>query len=187
MKELIGKEENIFCLDGDVVEIEGVKFGGAMGWYDYAHVQEYFPTTTKQDLNTQWKDCNNDNRYIYSNILNHFEDMNSIEKPKLDKVFDKCDITVTHINPSYKNEHIFDGYIGDKINSFFTSNGHKYLINGSMKYWIFGHTHDMIDYEFEGVKCICNPFGYPSENDYGNWVEIKTIEIDKISNDIICL
>lgn len=32
-----------------------------------------------------------------------------------------------------------------------------------MKYWIFGHTHEQIEYSEHNVKCLCNPFGYPKE------------------------
>ena len=46
-----------------------------------------------------------------------------------------------------------------------------------MKYWIFGHAHDVIEYNLHNVKCICNPMGYPLESEYGDWVWIKSIEI----------
>ncbi len=32
-----------------------------------------------------------------------------------------------------------------------------------MKYWIYGHTHDAMEYELHEVKCICNSLGYPGE------------------------
>jgi len=31
MMELINNEENLYCLDGDIIDIDGIKFGGAMG------------------------------------------------------------------------------------------------------------------------------------------------------------
>ena len=60
---------------------------------------------------------------------------------------------------------------------FFTFDGSKYLKEGSMKYWIFGHTHDQTEFEMEGVKCICNPMGYPSENNYGELTQIRSIKL----------
>ena len=40
MKHLIKKKrENIFCLDGDIIEIEGIKFGGCNSWYDDSYVK----------------------------------------------------------------------------------------------------------------------------------------------------
>lgn len=43
-----------------------------------------------------------------------------------------------------------------------------------MKYWIFGHTHDYREFEEFGIKCICNPLGYPSER---KDVKVNRIEI----------
>ena len=46
-----------------------------------------------------------------------------------------------------------------------------------MKYWVFGHTHDAIEYEMEDVKFLCNPLGYPTESDYGDNIKVKSFEI----------
>jgi len=34
------------------------------------------------------------------------------------------------------------------------------------KAWIYGHTHDKHNYVLDGCQFICNPVGYPGENDY---------------------
>ena len=47
----------------------------------------------------------------------------------------------------------------------------------TMKYWVFGHTHDAIEYEMEDVKFLCNPFGYPNESEYGANIKMKSFEI----------
>jgi len=46
-----------------------------------------------------------------------------------------------------------------------------------MKYWIFGHTHNETEYEVEGIHCIANPMGYPSESGNGQYVTTRRIEI----------
>ena len=84
---------------------------------------------------------------------------------------------ITHVNPSYKENHIPKQYHNEDTNTFFTFDGLGFLVNGTMKYWVFGHTHDALEYQYSGVKCICNPMGYPNESYYGDWVWIKTIEI----------
>ena len=60
---------------------------------------------------------------------------------------------------------------------FFCFDGEEYLKNGSMKYWIFGHNHDVIEYKEHNVTCICNPLGYYNESGNGKWIKIKQIEI----------
>lgn len=84
---------------------------------------------------------------------------------------------IIHVNPSYLHEHIAPSYINDESNTFFTFDGHKFMKNGSIKYWVFGHTHSELEYDFHGVKGICNPFGYPTESCYRDDTWIKSIKI----------
>jgi DNA repair exonuclease SbcCD nuclease subunit len=180
MKELINNEDGLYCLDGNVIEIDGVKFGGAMGWYSDAYIKAYYlkePHSTLA-INQIWQNFSNDSKLIYG--LKNFDDLYEEEYKKLKTVYKNCDVMVTHINPAYKHRHISKAYYFQKSNAFYTFNGYPLLENGTMKYWIFGHTHDVIEYEEYGVKCICNPMGYPNESyNSKDLVSIKSIEIDK--------
>jgi len=178
MTELINNEDNMYCLDGDVVEIEGVKFGGAMGWYNDAYTNRYYPLTKDKKINNDWILYNNDSEKIMSSYINRYDDLYRMELPKIEKVYKECDVMVTHINPSYLHEHMCDAYYNIESNNFFTTDYHKYIKDGSMKYWVFGHTHDEVSYEFENTTVVCNPFGYPSESNYGDWVWIKSFEVN---------
>ena len=51
--------------------------------------------------------------------------------------------------------------------------------SGSMEYWIFGHTHERMEYEAYGVKCHCIPMGYPGESLNGMGVTHMRIEWGK--------
>ena len=84
---------------------------------------------------------------------------------------------ITHVNPSCSEEHINEKYHNNPTNTFFTFYGSKYYNNGTMKYWIFGHNHNVIEYEEFNVKCICNPLGYHKESGNGQWTKIKQIEV----------
>ena len=176
MRDLINNEPSMYCLDGDVITINDIKFGGCDSSYNYAYIKHYFPNKDKTFINSLWKNSIND----YNNMegVNDFEAIFKIEEPKIKAVYQKCDIMITHVNPSYLEEHIHPKYHNSDINTFFTFDGHEYLKKGTMKYWVFGHTHDIIDYTFHNVDCVCSPMGYPGENDYGNLVKIKSIEIN---------
>ena len=176
MRELINKQENIYCLDGDIVEIDGVKFGGCNGWYNEGYLQvnypdEFFP---KYSTNIMWQNCTPD----YKNILEieNFDDIFEIEKPKIERVYKECDVMITHVNPSAKKEYLSVKY-QNPSSTFFCFDGEEYLKNGNMKYWIFGHNHDVIEYEEHNVTCICNPLGYYNESGNGKFVKIKQIII----------
>jgi DNA repair exonuclease SbcCD nuclease subunit len=177
MKKLINQEDGIYCLDGNIVEIDGVKFGGAMGWYSNAYLKAYYPllAVNQQSINNMWKNCSNDSKFIYG--IENYDDLYLSEYPKLEAVNKECDVMISHINPGFKDAHISQAYIGQQSNTFFTFNGYNLMYEGNMKYWIFGHTHDELEYEVDGVKCVCTPLGYPSESHYGDWTWIKSIEI----------
>jgi DNA repair exonuclease SbcCD nuclease subunit len=172
MRDMINSIDNMYCLNGNVIEIDGVKFGGADGWYSRAFLKAHYPLAddSTRSINEMWKNCMPDYGTIYlpdedgegtKNI--NFDDILTIELPKIEAVYQKCDVMITHINPSFLKEHVHKDYSNYPDTTFFSFDGHKYLRNGSMKYWIFGHDHDSREYEFEGVKCITSCFGNMGE------------------------
>lgn len=126
-------------------------------------------------VNLLWKQYINDSRLIYG--INNFDTIYKIEMEKLEKIYQNCDVMITHVNPSCSEEHINEKYHNNPTNTFFTFDGSKYYNNGTMKYWIFGHTHDSIEYEIGDVKFLCNPLGYPHESNFGNNAKIMSFEI----------
>jgi len=176
MRELINEQDHIYCLDGTLIEIEGIRFGGCDSSYSNAYLQKYFPLQDDDSLiNTMWKNEMNDYRMMRN--INSYIELYNIEIKKLESIYDKCDVMITHVNPSYLHKHLPATYINNKFNTFFTFDGHKFLKNGTMKHWIFGHTHSKLEYNFHGVKCLCNPLGYPVENNNKEGDFIKSIDI----------
>ena len=177
MRELINSEVGMYCLDGWIVEIDGVKFGGCDGWYNDGFLKVNYPNEefSKKSNNQMWINCTPDSKFIVG--VENFDDIFQIESPKFEKVFQKCDVMITYINPSVKNEHINIRFQNNPSSTFFCFDGEKYLKNGNMKYWIFGHNHEELEYEEHNVKCICNPLGYFNESGNGSWVKIKQIEV----------
>ncbi len=177
MRELINSQDGMYCLNGDIIEIVGIKFGGCDGWYNDGYFGRQYPTESfpRKSTNVMWRNIMNDAEFIYG--VENFDDIFQIERPKIEKVFKECDVMITHINPSAKNEHININYQNNPSNVFFCFEGEKYLKNGNMKYWIFGHTHEELEYIEHNVHCICNPLGYFNESGNGKFVNIRTIEI----------
>ena len=177
MRDLINCESGMYCLDGWIVEIDGIKFGGCDGWYNDGYFFRQYPTETftRKSTNVMWRNIMNDAEFIYG--VENFDDIFQIERPKIEKVFKECDVMITHINPSAKNEHINIRFQNNPSNVFFCFEGEKYLKNGNMKYWIFGHTHEELEYIEHNVHCICNPLGYFNESGNGKFVNIRSIEI----------
>lgn len=175
MRKLINNEKNMYCLDGKVVEIEGIRFGGTDSWYDEGYIEKYYPHFDNNLINLLWNENINDSRLIKG--ISKFDDITKLEIEKIENIYQNCDVMITHVNPSISEEHIDEKYHNSPINTFFTFDGSKFYKDGSMKYWVFGHTHDAIEYEMEDVKFLCNPLGYPNESQNGDNIKMKSFEI----------
>ena len=122
MRELINNEQGMYCLNGTIVEIDGVKFGGCDSWYSsaYLHINKSLINPTKEAINELWMNSNNDSRYIYG-IIN-FDDIYKLELKKIERIYKECDVMITHINPSCFDKHILPKYRNQASNTFFTFN-----------------------------------------------------------------
>lgn len=175
-KAMVKKEKDMYLLDGNVIEIDGVRIGGAMGWYDGRYVHHNLnPQLTKnrQYLENLWFETNPDVHHIFG--LDTFDGYLEDEMQKIEAVHKNCDIMVTHINPSIKDVHTARHFRRAGTTGFFTFDGTSFLMNTSAKYWIFGHSHDQSMLVRHEVKCVLNPLGYP--NEHSKSFQIRSIEL----------
>lgn len=179
MREWADNQKHIHCLNGSVVEIDGVRFGGCDGWYDgtyaYRHFEHNSYLPKENVLADLWRSANIDPKKIKG--IKHFKELWEVERKKIHQVYRKCDVMVTHTNPSIKKDHSVESVRENKTNAFFTFDGLGYAKSGSMKYWLFGHTNTVNSYEIHGVKFKCNPIGYDDGSYMGDWSQIRSIEI----------
>jgi len=75
-------------------------------------------------------------------------------------------VMISHHVPSYKLIHhsYLTGEYKD-YNQCYASNCDQYF-KDQIKVWIFGHTHKEWNTEIDGIKFLCNPRGYPGENNH---------------------
>lgn len=171
------EQTGIYCLDGDVVEIDGVRFGGCDSWYDGSFGHRYFLLNDAR-LQRLWKACMND-----AHCMPGIPKWNTLwkeEKPKLDALYRACDVMLTHVPPSSNKAHVAKQYQESDISSFFTFDGEAYVKEGTISHWVYGHTHDQTLYINHGVKHYCNPLGYPGERKEQVGIEsFDYVKIDK--------
>ncbi len=145
-------EPNVFLLEKEVVELDGIKIGGATLWTD---IDNYNPVVALEAHH-----YTNDFKFMpmmtpqlwmeeYANTVKWIN-----ENP--------VDVLVTHYVPSSKFCH--PRFKKDIGNCMFNSETIDQVTN-LPKLWVFGHTHDNYDEEVYGTKFICNPRGYNYEND----------------------
>jgi hypothetical protein len=183
LKEIC-EELDVHYFDGQIIELNGIKFGGTGSWYNLP---------VSQDIET-WKKVMNDSQKIYSGFtpkpydstlynqpsLNwKTQDFWEKEKAKLVNIAkEKCDVFITHValNEPTKAEGMNDEYVDDPHNIFYYTSNFNLLKESGCKVHIHGHTHQSLDYEKDNIRILCNPLGYPSDNTY---TIIKQIEIIK--------
>jgi DNA repair exonuclease SbcCD nuclease subunit len=83
-------------------------------------------------------------------------------------------IVVTHHHPSLQG--IATGYRNDLLNAGYVSDLEKEVLSHKIDYWICGHCHTAMEYSIGETGVICNPKGYPHENDNG-FDPFKTINV----------
>ena len=162
MKKLCRELDGIHLLSGNIVGYKDIKFGGSSLWYDGKYIQRLDMRMSKDGINELWKRKLLDAQMIYG--IKRFDSLYLRELEKLRKFYDKCDVVLTHINPSINPTHTVSQYALDKLNGFYSFDGEYYVENSSAEYWIFGHIHKRVEYEIGNTKVISNPLGYPGEN-----------------------
>ncbi len=173
-RAMLNSLDGVYCLDGNIIEIDGIKFGGCDSWYDgeyylwrYGHDYPSYPKF-KEHMIKLWHRNLNDANHIKG--IKDFYELFYMQTKKLEQIL-KSNVIVTHVCPAYCRLH---GKYEENMNGFYGFNGYKYLEETKARYWIFGHYHYPLDFEEYETKCIGNPLGYPSQSED---FEIKTIEI----------
>ena len=173
-KDKTNEVKNVTVLDGNIIEIDGVTFGGAMGWYDGSYFYENFLSPYQENLISKWKSFSNDSNKIPG--LYDFLDIFEKEKPKIDSVYDKCDVMITHFQPTIYEDFFPYKYRMNSANAFYSFNYNDKIKEAKKtKVWCYGHTHDASDKMLGDVRLVVNPIGYPGENPLA---KVRTIEIN---------
>ncbi len=172
--------DGVHFLDGDVVDINGVRFGGLCGWYDLPNSGDI----------KHWRQALNDSNLIYDgypiagaysygargkpdwDTQQHYID----ELQKLAGVArEGCDVLVSHVAQILPPEQEMPVmYRGDPGNIFYWVDNYDLVKKTGCSHYIFGHTHDPYDYMTDDFNALCNPYGYPGENE---GCRVKSFEI----------
>ena len=183
MVKLTSQIEGVYHINGTLVDIGGLKIGGAEMWYDFQYGIINHESTV-QSLYELWRARSNDSRMIFINTINGMVDCLALFKEQyalMEKVYKDCDIVMSHVGPDWSQIH---PRYKEASTSFFYFDGGRLLASMSPKQvWLHGHTHDCFSFTHKsGVQIHCNPLGYPLA---GDWQfepfsqRIKTIEIEK--------
>lgn len=167
-------QNDIHFLDGNTILINGVKIAGTSMSWDYAYGKKL--GYSESFIYEKYKEIMNDSNLIYQDGKRHIniplayggayinpsfkaDEFFKREKEKLNNI-EYCDIIITHYGPKFPN-----GLEDDIENSFYFFDGLEDIKRINPKYWIFGHIHESVDEIYNNTNLLCNPIGYPGQND----------------------
>lgn len=157
LQAMLREIPGVRLLDGDVLEIGGVRFGGVPMWYDmsFGHGLGY-STEALLDL---WRRTNNDANYIVWGAK-PMDAFMAEQRQKLHTIADGVDVLVTHVGPDWRQAE--GRYLHDPTTAFFFFDGRE-EVERFRGIWIFGHTHARSDAMVGGCRLLNAALGYPWE------------------------
>jgi len=171
MVERSNKIDGVHYLNGNTVEIDGVKITGCGMWYNYDYAKEVYQMTDPE-CERMWNDYLNDANLIRVAGDNALGQINNLEYFKeqyelLEKVYQEGDIIVSHVSPSWSN--LIQKYQIPST-TFYVFDGREMLSKlDDTKIWVFGHTHEKYLYrDASGCTLICKPVDYAPSWDWQN-------------------
>ncbi|MDY3318379.1 metallophosphoesterase [Riemerella anatipestifer] len=172
------KGSNVFVLENDRLEIDGIRFHGATLWTDFS----LFGSPIKygilcQDKMNDYKMIRKDPSYSKMRTIDTFK-LHQFSKIWLEESLEVSkefrNIVITHHAPSPKS--IPDEFKDDFLSSAYASDLEDLILKYQPEYWIHGHIHTPTKYNIGKTRIICNPHGYIDEK-YNGYEKELIIEL----------
>jgi Icc-related predicted phosphoesterase len=159
------RDTNIFVLENEAVEIDGVTFLGSTLWTDYA-LDGDAEIGSRVALNLM-SDFLEINRFRGKPTLvpEFFQRLHQTSRAWLRDTAAKIrrpKVIVTHHAPHPKS--IAPQFAGNRLNPAFASDLTDVIESAEARLWIHGHIHWNSDYRVGKTRIINNPRGYMGEN-----------------------
>lgn len=157
---------NVYFLENDSVDIDGVRFLGATLWTDYRI--EGNPKVAMFHARERM----NDYRQIAAqrNPWQRFLPRDAYRMHQVSRRFIETALKSTPIPTVVVTHHLPHAgsiparFKGDLLNAAYASDLSQLIKEGRPALWIHGHTHDSADYHVGRTRIMCNPRGYEDEN-----------------------
>jgi predicted phosphodiesterase len=161
--------QNIHLLDRDTVEIDGVHFVGGTMWTDCNKgdaLTLYHLEQCMTDFRVIRIADENFRKFLPMRTVTEFTKTRGYFKSVIENLPEDATVVVcSHHAPShlsiheiYKNDTLMNGGYSTDMSEFI-------LDHPKIKVWTHGHMHNNFDYVIGDTRVICNPHGYPGEND----------------------
>jgi len=163
------KGTNVRFLENDATEIDGVVFLGCTLWTDFKLFGDSVIAMSEAEAQM------NDYRLIHvtpeyrklrptDTLTMHDKSVDWLKRTAFQHQ-DKPLVVVTHHAPSMLS--VQERYKADVVSAAFASPLDELVASSRAKLWLHGHVHDAARYTIGETQVVCNPRGYPGENESG--------------------
>lgn len=170
--------DNVYLLQNETKEIDGVLFMGATLWTDMNNMD----SLTLLHMKSKMNDYNeitmfNEAKNAYHKLTPERTVEEHVKSKQYFKIMleenrqtgaNKPVVVVTHHSPSRQSTH--PHYANSTlINGAYSSNLEEFILdNPEIRVWTHGHTHHTFDYMVGNTRIICNPRGYKGYEQQAN-------------------
>lgn len=145
--------DNFHFLENDQVIIDDVRFLGTTLWTKLKPTEDVMVLNGINDFDmidgfsiSQWNYAHEAAKtFLVRELAN-------------DQWWDGKTVVVTHHTPSFRS--VPEYYEDNRMNCAYSNNLDELVAVSNVAVWFHGHTHNSFDYEIEGTRVICNPYGY---------------------------
>jgi len=180
LRDECAKFPNVYFLERDIKEINGVVFMGGTLW---TNCNKGDPLTLHalKDLMYDYKAIVNDQAGFTKlrpahTATRHRETVDYLRSVLVDRKDKKC-VVVGHHAPSnlsthekYKNEYLMNGGYHSELSEFI-------LDHPQIVLWTHGHMHDPFDYMIGDTRIVCNPRGYGGHDEQADVFQLKFLDV----------
>lgn len=165
---------NVYFLENDHIDIEGVRFVGGTMW---TNCNNHDPITMQvlQYAMNDYRTIVNDERGFTKLRPVHTMERHAATVDYIRNHIAPKTVVVTHHAPSFQS--VAKEYCGEgEINGGYASNLEEFILeHPEIAYWCHGHMHSPLDYAVgDYTRVVCNPRGYPGQ--LPDW-QPKTFEV----------
>lgn len=177
IKEAAAKS-NIFVLEDESIDIEGIRFHGATLWTDFSVFGDprYYGFLCQNGMN-DYKMIRRDPSYSKIRSIDIYK-IHQFSKAWLKESLENSkklqNIVITHHAPSLQS--VPEHFKKDPLTSAYASDLERLILEYQPLYWIHGHIHTPCRYKIGETEVICNPHGYITEK-YNGYEKELIIEV----------
>ena len=155
------RHEGAHFLNKSNITIDGVLFVGATLWTNFSD-NPIVQSVCGRAINDFRQIKNFKTRDAYDLYYKHLEYI----KHHYEKRVGQRVVVVTHFLPA--RECIAPRWRGsDLLNDYFANDLGSMIADMENTTWLFGHTHDAMDFELGNTRLVCNPHGYYGSSEPG--------------------